>query len=312
MKLTHAPLVALLLSSAPALAQMGDPTKVNLKVTPVAGNISLIEGADGFSGGNVGISVGDDGAFVIDDALMPLTAKLRAAAATLTKKPIRFIVNTHWHHDHTGGNAALGGSGSILVAHESVRKRLSVDQFLDFMGNKMTFPAQPPAALPVITFTDEVTLHLNGDDVHAMHVPPAHTDGDVIVHFPKANVLHAGDVFTAGYPLVDMQSGGKFDGFITGADRLLALSDDKTRIIPGHGPLMSRADLLAWREMLGGVRASVAKLMLAKKTLEQIKAAKPTASFDAKFGQGFIKPDMLVEEIYRTIDPKAPVHAAKK
>jgi cyclase len=312
MKTSRILLATIVLSASPALAQMGDPAKVNLKVTPVAGNVSLVEGADGFAGGNVAISVGDDGAFVIDDNLQPLTAKLKAAAAGLTKKPIRFVLNTHWHFGHTGGNPVLGAGGAVLVAHDNVRKRLSVDQFLEFMGQKKTFPALPPAGLPVITFAEDVTLHLNGDDIHAIHVPPAHTDGDVIVQFKNANVVHSGDAFMAGYPLVDIQSGGKYDGFIAAADRLLSLCDDKTRIIPGHGPLMTRADLQAWREMLVQVRANVAKLMLARKTLDQIKAAKPSAAFDEKFGQGFVKPDMLVEEAFKTIDPKAKPPAARK
>jgi glyoxylase-like metal-dependent hydrolase (beta-lactamase superfamily II) len=301
MKTVFATAALLLLSVAARAADpMGDPTKVTLKTTPVAAGISMIEGADGFAGGNVGVSVGADGVFIVDDELQPMTPKLKVALAALSKKPVRFVINTHWHADHTGGNGGLAAAGAILVAHDNVRKRLSVDQFMEFMGQKKTIPASPPGALPVVTFGDDITLHLNGDEVHVFHVPPAHTDGDAIVHFKKANVVHAGDTFVATYPFVDVGSGGQFEGFIAAADRLLAICDDNTKIIPGHGPIMGRADLQAWRDMLIQVRDRVGKLVAGKKTLEQIKAAKPTAEFDAKWGQGFIKADDLVDAVYKT------------
>jgi cyclase len=305
--------VLLLLSvTASAAPPMGDPAKVTLKTTPVAGGISMIEGADGFAGGNVGVSVGDDGLFIIDDELQPMTPKLKVALAALSGKPVRFVINTHWHGDHTGGNGGLAAMGAIVVAHDNVRKRLSVDQFVEFMGQKRTIAASPPAALPVVTFGEDITLHLNGDEVHIFHVPPAHTDGDAIVHFKKANVVHAGDTFTSSYPIVDTSSGGQFEGFITAADRLLAICDDHTKIIPGHGPVMGRADLQAWRDMLVQVRDRVGKLVAAKKTLEEIKAAKPTAEFDARWGQGYIKADDLVEAVFKTRPPEAEKAAGGK
>ena len=193
-------LVGLSLAAASARAQMGDPSKVTLKTTPVAGGISMIEGANGFAGGNVAASVGDDGLFIIDDEIEPMTAKLKVALAALSKKPVRFVVNTHWHMDHTGNNPAMAAAGAVIVAQENVRKRLSVDNVLHMGGHEMAIKAQPPAALPVVTFTDDVTLHLNGDDVHVIHVAPAHTDGDSIVHFKKANVIHTGDTVTARLP----------------------------------------------------------------------------------------------------------------
>jgi cyclase len=293
-----------------AQAQMGDPTKVTLKTTPVAGGISIIEGANGFAGGNVGVSVGDDGVLVIDDELAPLSPKLRTALAALSKKPVRFVINTHVHGDHTGGNAALGAAGAVIVAHYNVRKRLSATQFLEFMGQKHEIPPSPAEALPVVTFNDDLTFFFNGDEIHVMHVAPAHTDGDAIVHFKKANVIHTGDVFVGSYPIVDHASGGTYEGFVAAADRILALADDATKIIPGHGPVSTKADVAAWRDMLVKLRDRVAALAAQKKTLDEIKAAKPTAEFDAKHA-GMIPPDMVVETIYKELPP-APAKAAGK
>ena len=297
--------LALSLVAVSARAQMGDPTKVTLKTTPVTAGISMIEGANGFAGGNVAASVGDDGLFIIDDEIEPMTAKLKVALAALSKKPVRFVVNTHWHMDHTGNNPAMAAAGAVIIAQENVRKRLSVDNVLHMMGHEMAVKAQPAAALPVVTFTDDVTLHLNGDEVHVIHVPPAHTDGDSIVHFKKANVIHTGDTVTAGYPIVDVDSGGQFEGFITAADRILALCDDNTKIIPGHGPVMTKADLVARRQMLIEVRDRIGKLIAAKKTVDEIKAAKPLADLDAKWGQGFVNADFVIEVVVKTHPPAA-------
>jgi len=296
--------VSLLLPAAPLLAalpSMGDPAKVTLKTTALTGNISMIEGANGFAGGNVAVSVGDDGLFIIDDEIQPMTAKLTAALAALAPKAkVHFVVNTHWHGDHTGGNAGLAAAGAVIFAHENVRKRMSVDQVMKFMGETHTIPASPAAALPVVTFTQDVTLYVNGDEVHVIHVDPAHTDGDSIVQFKKANVVHTGDTFVSGYPLVDVGSGGRFEGFIAAAERTLSLCDDATKIIPGHGPVMTKADLKEWHDMLLTIRDRMRKLLAQKKTLDQIKAAKPTAEFDAKWGQGMINGDHLVETAYET------------
>ena len=178
------------------------------------------------------------------------------------------------------------------------------------MGKKIAIPASPPTALPVMTFGEDVTLHLNDDEIHVMHVAPAHTDGDVIVHFKKANVIHAGDTLVASYPLVDVDSGGRFDGFIAAADRMLALSDEATKIIPGHGPLMSRADLVTWRNLLVEIRDRVTKLVAAGKSPDEIKTEKPLADLDAKWGQGFITAELLLDTVYKTLPP-APAKADK-
>jgi glyoxylase-like metal-dependent hydrolase (beta-lactamase superfamily II) len=288
------------LLAEPVLAQNNnDPSKVKLVVNNLAPGISMIEGVEGFAGGNVGVSAGNDGVFIIDDELDTMTPKLQAELGKLSKQPLRFVINTHWHGDHTGGNVAFGSSGAVILAHDNVRIRLSAAE-LEKAKDKVV--AKPGAGLPVVTFAQDVTLHLNGDDVHVFHVPPAHTDGDVVVQFTKANIVHTGDLFVIpGYPFVDLDSGGNFEGFIGAADAILAVCNDQTRIMPGHGKVSGKADLQAWRDRLETIRQRVAKLIKQGKTLEQTIAAKPTADFDDKAGSGFISPDKIVEAAYKSI-----------
>jgi cyclase len=255
------------------------------------------------SGGNLGVSVGPDGVFLVDDQYAPLTEKIKAAIAAISDKPLRFILNTHWHGDHTGGNENFGSAGVLIVAHENVRKRMSVEQFIEAFGSKT--PPSPKAALPVVTFNDAVTFHLNGDEVNAFHVAPAHTDGDAIVFFRKANVVHMGDCFFNGlYPFIDLSSGGSFEGVIAAAEKVLAMVDDGTRIIPGHGPSAKRADLAAYKDMLAGVRDKVKPMVKAGKTLAEVKAANPTAAWDEKWGKGFMKPDVWIGIVYTSLGGK--------
>ena len=276
-------LLAAVAFAAPAAAQGPDFEKVQIKTEKVGEGIWVLAGA----GGNIGVSVGADGVFLIDDEWAPMTPKVKAAVAALSDRPLRFILNTHWHPDHTGGNKDLGEAGALIVAHDNVRLRMSSDQFI--------------GALPVVTFNDAVTLHLNGDDVEAFHVPPAHTDGDAIVHFRRAGVVHMGDLFFNGmYPFVDLSSGGSFEGFIAAADRALALGEG-TRIIPGHGPVGTRADLRAYRDMLVTVRDRVKPLVQAGKTPAEVVAAHPLADLDAKWGNGFMKPEKFVEIVAQSL-----------
>src|SRR5438128_8071325 len=227
-------------------------------------------------GGNLGVSGGEDALFVIDVQFAPLTPKIQAAIANITSKRVKFVLNTHWHFDHTGGNENLGKAGAIIVAHENVKKRLSTEGFIEFFGMK-TKP-EPKVALPVVAFTRDLTFHLNGDELVVSHVPRAHTDGDSIVRFRKSNVVHMGDTFfNKLYPFIDTSSGGSVAGVIAAVDRILKVAGDDTKIIPGHGPLGNKADLKAYREMLAAVSGNIRSQIGAGKTLEQVIASKPTA-----------------------------------
>jgi glyoxylase-like metal-dependent hydrolase (beta-lactamase superfamily II) len=274
--ITFALLAAL---SAPAFAQ-DDWDSVQIETVSVRDGLYMLVGR----GGNIGLSIGGDGTFLIDDQYAPLTEKIVASIRKLTQDPVRFLVNTHWHGDHTGGNENFGKTGSIIVAHRNVRERLSVEQVRTILRTD-PIPASPPSALPRITFTEEVTFHWNGDAIRAFHVPAAHTDGDLFIHFERADVFHTGDVIVNGrYPFIDVDSGGSLNGIIAAADELLSLAKPTTKIIPGHGALATPDDVRAYRDMLVTVRERIQKLVAEGKSPDEVVAAKPTADLDAKWG----------------------------
>lgn len=287
---------ALALPLAAPAQQQPDFSKVEITREQVAPGISMLVGM----GGNIGVSVGDDGLMLIDDQYAPLHPKIVAALEALEPGPVRFLLNTHWHPDHTGGNEAFAKGGALIVAHEAVRTRLASG-----MTSKLfprTIPPAPAGALPVVTFRSDIDFHWNGDDVHVFHVESAHTDGDAIVHFRKANVMHSGDVFITGrYPFIDIESGGSLSGMIAACERLLGLVDAKTRIIPGHGPLAGRDDLGAYVAMLKQARDAVGSAIDAGKTVEDVVAAKPLAALDAKWGEGFITPENFLKLVYASL-----------
>ena len=284
--------IGLLFSFAVA-AQSDRFDKVEIKTTRLTQNLYLLE----CEGGNIGVSAGDDGVFVIDDQFAPLTARILAAIKAISDKPVRLMINTHWHFDHTGGNENFGKAGVVIVAQDNVRKRLLTKTPIDFF--KSAYGPAPAAGLPVLTFKDTVSFHLNGDEAVAIHAPNAHTDGDAIIHFKNANVVHMGDTYFNGlYPFIDTGTNGSVKGMIAAAERVLQITDDTSKIIPGHGPLSNKAELKAYRDMLAKVHANVAAMVKAKKTLAQVIAAKPTKEFDEKWGNGFLKPDQFVEIVY--------------
>jgi cyclase len=283
-------LVAALLPVAAAAQQNFDTIQV--RTTKVGEGVYMLTGA----GGNLGVSAGADGVILIDDQFAPLSDKIKAAIAAVGG-PIRFLLNTHWHGDHTGGNENFAKGGVVIVAHENVRHRMSVEQFIAAFNQHV--PASPVGALPVVTFTDAVTFYLNGDSINVFHVPPAHTDGDAIIWFRHANVVHMGDTFFNGrYPLIDVSSGGSVDGMVGAADRVLGMVDANTKIIPGHGPLGDRAALQTYRTMVATVRDRIKRAVAAGQTLAQVQASKPTAEFDAVWGKGSITPERFVEIVY--------------
>lgn len=273
---------------------------VTIRTTQVTEGIYVLEG----EGGNIGLCVGPDAAFLIDDQFAPLTEKIKAAVAKVTEQPIRFVVNTHYHGDHTGGNENLRGSGSVVIAHETARERMTQTIFNEVFGRET--PPGPAGGLPDITFDQTVTFFLNGQTIEVVHVPPAHTDGDAFVHFREADVLHCGDLFFNGrYPFIDTGVGGSIDGAIGAVDSLLARTNETTRLIPGHGPLGNRADLVAYHEMLKESRALVQKAIDAGGDVNAIVASRPLAKFDDPWGQYNLPTDMWVRIVYASLMQQA-------
>jgi glyoxylase-like metal-dependent hydrolase (beta-lactamase superfamily II) len=269
-------------------------------VHQVAPSIYALEG----DGGNIGVSVGEDGVLLIDDQFAPLTAKHVEALKTITDKPVRFLINTHYHFDHVGGNENWGKAGVLIVAHDNVYKRMSGRQVMQLL--KQDIAPYPKIALPVITYNDRVTYHINGDEITAYHVPPAHTDGDSFVRFHKANVVHTGDVFASGrYPFIDAENKGSVKGIVAAIDKLLPELDDLTKVIPGHGPVSTKREVIAYRKMISTVASRVEKMVKQGKTLEQVIAAKPLKEFDAEWGK-FRKTDDFIPLVYYTFTPYKP------
>ena len=281
---------ALLFATA-ALGQR-DFSSVEVKADKVAGTVYVITGA----GGNIGVSVGDDGIVMVDDQYAPLAPKIEAVLKSITDKPLRFILNTHYHGDHTGGNEHFGKSAPI-VAHENVRKRLASG----VKRHGETIPPSPRGALPVLTFNDSVTIHLNGEDVRAGHMPHGHTDGDAVIWFNESNVVHMGDeLFNGLFPFVDQENGGSVRGLIANLDKVLAVLPADAKVIPGHGALTDKAGVKNFVDVLKATLAVVEKGAKAGQSLEQLKADKVLAEWDA-WGKGYIKTDVWIETLYREV-----------
>jgi cyclase len=285
-----------------AAAQQKEPdwSKVQIRVSKVSGNVYLLEG----EGGNIAASVGEDGIVIVDDEFAPLAEKIQAALKDLkvTDKPVRFVINTHYHGDHTGGNPPFAHLGSTLIAQDNVRKRL-MSGGVGGNGGSMKFESKPAekAALPVITFAEDVTVHLNGEDIRALHVPAGHTDGDAIIFFPKNNVVHMGDDFVRyGFPFIDVASGGSVQGMIAGLEKVLPELPPDVKVIPGHGQLSSLDDVRAYIQMLKDTTAAVSKAMAAHKTVDQMKEEKILSAW-AKWSGDFVNQDTFIETIYNSL-----------
>jgi glyoxylase-like metal-dependent hydrolase (beta-lactamase superfamily II) len=291
---------------APAAAPPAMPAPDDVKIEPinVAPGIYMLKG----KGGNIGLTVGVDGAAIIDSQFDDMAPKVRAAVAMLSDRPVEFLINTHLHGDHTGGNDAFGRTGAVIIAHENVRKFLGTAQVNP--STNAAIPARAREALPVITFADSATLHFNDDDLEFTHLPNAHTATDIVVRFRKANVLHMGDTFTGGFPFIDGNTGGTLDGLILAHEAVLATVDDDTKIIRGHGPLGNKAELQAYHDMLVVVRDRVAKLAKAGKSQDDVLAARPTREFEEKYGGTNFNAAQWIGRAY--VDQKTALEKRKK
>ena len=268
----------------PAHAQ--DFSAVEIETLPVADGLFMLVG----QGGNIGLSVGDDGAMIIDTQFAPLSEKIQDAAAAVGGDNVKFVINTHWHGDHTGGNANFGNAGAVIMAHTNVRVRLAAADEAD------------PAGFPEVIYPDRISFFWNGDDIDLIHVPPAHTDGDSIVHFTNLNAFHMGDTFFNGaYPFVDVDSAGSFDGVIAAGERVVELADDQTTIIPGHGPLANKADLEEWLGILKTIRGRFQSLIDDGLSADEVVAAGVTSEWDEAMGAGFMNPENFTRLAYQSL-----------
>ena len=288
-----APAALALASATPAQAQT-DWDAVEIEAQEIAPGIAVLFGR----GGNIGVSYGEDATLLIDDQFAPLTEKIEAAVAELGAKPVRYVVNTHWHGDHTGGNEHFGKKAAIIFAHTNVRVRLSTEQD----RGERTVPPSPREALPVVTYDRGVTLHLNGDTIDVLFVGGGHTDGDSIVRWREKNVVHMGDLYfkISGWPYVDLRSGGDIESLLFSIDSAIAMMDDETQVIPGHGPMSNRAELIAYRNVIGEAVTRIRAMKDAGTTLEAAQAERPLDSFER--GEGFIDADSFIAAVWNSID----------
>lgn len=285
-----------LLTSTASFAHSHSMDKVTIKTENVKNGIYMLMG----KGGNIGLSVGDDGIFMIDDQFAPLTNKIKEAILKISNKEIKFVLNTHWHFDHTGGNENLGKDGVVIVAHDNVRKRMSKDNFIKAFNKKI--PAASKIALPVITFSKSMTFHINDEEIEIIHKNNSHTDGDSVVFFKTSNVIHTGDIFFNGfYPFIDESSQGSIDGVIKAASYIISRANEQTKIIPGHGKLSNKQELIIYRDTLIVLKERMQKLIHEGKTVEEVVALKPFSDYDTTLGNGFLSPENFLTILYGVV-----------
>ncbi len=274
-----------------------DGHKEALKADKLAANIYMLSG----KGGNIGVMTGEDGTFLIDDQFAPVTPAIQAMLKEIGGDSPRFLINTHFHGDHTGGNENFGKSGTLIMAHDHVRKRMAEGYSIDTF--KMTSPPANKDALPVVTFNHQLGLHINGESLRAIHVANAHTDGDSIIHFPNANIIHTGDIFFNGFfPFIDVPHGGSLKGTVSAVDEILLLADDNTKIMPGHGAVATKADLKRYRDMLQQAYERLSKLKGKGLSLQQTQAEKPLADLDSKWGKAIFSSQKWIAVVYQGLD----------
>jgi glyoxylase-like metal-dependent hydrolase (beta-lactamase superfamily II) len=276
--------------------------------TEVAPGLHMLMGVGGFTGGNIGLSLGEDGVIMIDDSMPPMLDMMKAAIAKVTDKPVNFLINTHVHGDHTGNNEAMGNSGTHIVAHENLRRHL-INKGVRSEGKMI--PA-PKAALPVITFSDEMNFHLNGNNAHIFHVANAHTDGDAVIHFKDLNVMHTGDTFFNGmFPYIDLTSGGSVDGYIAAQQKILSKANAQTKIIPGHGALADKSSLQSSVDMLVDSKKLISHLLAKGKTEAQIIKINPLAKYHDTWNWGFITTEKMTRQMVKGLSSSSLVSAVK-
>ena len=293
--------ITLLFLISRASAQDQDFSKVQIKVTKVSGNIYMLEGA----GGNIAASVGDDGIVIVDDQYAPLADKIAAALKNIgvTDKPVRYVINTHYHGDHTGGNAPFANQGATVIAQDNVRKRMQTGGKAG-NGSSVVMDVKPAekGALPIITFDHDVTVHLNGEDIRALHFPAGHTDGDSIIFFPKANVVHMGDDYVRyGFPFIDVASGGSVQGMIAACEKVIPMLPPDVKVIPGHGQLSNLDEVRDYIQMLKETTAAVETALKKGSTLDQMKKDKVLAAWDKKYASKFVTQDVFIETLYNSL-----------
>jgi len=291
-------LVSALLATPLACGAEESKEEVKFGTTEVAPGLYMLSGVGGFTGGNIGLSVGDDGVVMIDDSMPPLLDKMKKAIKIVSKSPVDFLINTHVHGDHLGNNEAMGKNGTRIVAHENLRTHLLTKGIATPKGNVPT----PKAALPVITFSHSMNFHLNGNDAHIFHVANAHTDGDAVIHFKNANVIHTGDtMFNSMFPYIDLNSGGSVDGYIAAQKQVFDLANAQTKIIPGHGALATKKDLGVSIAMLEDSKLLISDLIHQGKTEEEVVTLNPLKKYHSKWNWGFITTEKMTRQVYKGI-----------
>lgn len=267
--------------------------EVQIITTKVSDQVFMLKG----QGGNIGLFIGDEAVFMIDDQFAPLTPKILEAIKKITPKPVNYLVNTHWHGDHTGGNLNMQKDGALILAHKNVRKRMSVDQIVRGKVKK----ASPKEALPVITFTEDIMMHINNEDIYVSHIHEAHTDGDALVYFTKNNILHTGDAYFQGkFPYIDLSSGGSINGYIDGVQKMIVLANDETKIIPGHGNISNKKELISFKKMLVDLKSKIQVEIDKGKTLEEVKNNKEITKDYISFN-GWISEEKIRIAIYKSL-----------